>query len=159
MKKLFIVSLLLLVSFINSQGQWYVKKYNISDINFLSQGQLEESLAKSKSDFFVSVAVSGFGGAVFLIFRYLRPGMGEDPSFFEQLIGDEGVNKLGMAIGTGFVAGGIIAGISYLGRIGRIKSVINKNYPGTGSLNISPSIFCQRYARSYCRGVTLTYNF
>ena len=159
MKKVIIVAFLLLISFINSSGQWYLRRYAVSDINFLSREQLDESLVKSKKDLLGSGITAGSGGVIFLIFKYLRPGMSNDPSVIEQLLGDEGMNKVGMIAGVGLMVGGTIASIVYIGRIGRIKSVINKNYPSFGSLDISPAIILNSYTRSYCSGFSLTYCF
>ncbi len=85
--------------------------------------------------------------------------MSDDPSFFEQLIGDKGVNDIGMITGAGILIGGTIASIAYLGRIVRIKSVIKKNYPLDGSVNILPAMILNNYTQSYCPGFTLNYNF
>jgi hypothetical protein len=159
MKKVVLSTFLLLILFINSSGQWYLKKYQVTDINFLSQSQLEESLLKSKKNLLIAGGIAGTGGVIFLIFKFIQPGMNEDPSDFEQLIGDEGVNEIGMITGIGIAIGGTIAGIAYLGRIGRIKSILNKNYPNTGSLRISPSLILNGYTRASCPGIALTYNF
>jgi hypothetical protein len=159
MKKVIISTILLLILFINLSGQWYVKKYHVTDINFLTREQLEESLANSKTGLKTAGIIAGTGGVFFLGFKYLRPGMSDDPSIIEQILGDEGVNKVGMITGIGILIGGSIAGIVYLGRIGRIKSVINRNYPSVGSLDISPTIILNGYTRSSSPGFMLTYNF
>jgi hypothetical protein len=159
MKKIIIISCLILISFIDSYGQWYVKKYKVTDINFLSKVQLEESLVKTKKDLLTAGGIAGAGGVFFLLFKYLRPGMSDDPTVIEQILGDEGVNKAGMITGIGILIGGSIASIVYIGRIGKIKSVINKNFPPFGSIDISPVIILSRYTRSSCPGLTLTYNF
>ena len=159
MKKSIIVSCLLLLSFINSNGQWYVKKYNVTDINFLSREQLEESLGKSKNALLFSGCIAGSGGLFMILSIYVHPGMSEDPSVFEQLIGDKGIDNILLYAGAGMLVGGTIASIVYLGRVGRIKSVIKKNYPSVGSLDISPAIILNSYTRSYSPGFTLTYNF
>jgi hypothetical protein len=99
------------------------------------------------------------GGAAFLISKYLKPGMSDDPTVIEQLLGDDGVNKVGMITGAGLIIWGSIASIVHLGRIGRIRSVINKNYPSVGSLEISPAIILNGYARSFCAGFSLNYSF
>ncbi|MGC1392011.1 MAG: hypothetical protein WA816_13325 [Bacteroidales bacterium] len=159
MKKVVISAFLLLFLFINSYGQWYLKKYQVTDINSLSKEQLEESLLNSKSSLLTSGIIAGSGGALFLVFKYLAPGMSDDPTIIEQILGDEGVNKVGMVTGIGILIGGSIASIAYLGRIGRINSVLRKNYPSFGSLDISPTIVLSRINRSSCPGLRLTYNF
>ena len=159
MKKVIISTILLLILFINLSGQWYIKKYHVNDINFLTREQLEESLANSKTGLKTAGIIAGTGGVFFLGFKYLRPGMSDDPSIIEQLLGDEGVNKVGMITGIGILIGGSIADIAYLGRIGRIKSVISRNYSSYGSLNISPKIILNGYTRSSSPGFRLIYNF
>jgi|GEM_PF-1179700 len=159
MKKVIISIILLLILFINLSGQWYVKKYHVTDINFLTREQLEESLANSRTGLKMAGIIAGTGGVFFLGFKYLRPGMSDDPSVIEQLLGEDGVNNAGMIMCAGILIGGSIAGIVYLGRIGRIKSVINKNYPSVGSLDISPAIILNGYTRLSSPGLRLTYNF
>jgi hypothetical protein len=159
MKKVIILTFLLLISFINSSGQWYLKKYQVPDINSLSRDQLEESLINSKRNLLTASEIAGTGGVIFIIFKYLRPGMSDDPTVIEQILGDKGVNKVGMITGIGILIGGTIAGVAYLGRIGKIKSVINKNYPALGSLDLSPAIVLNSHTRSYCAGFSLTYSF
>jgi hypothetical protein len=159
MKKVIISAFLLLIYVINSSGQWYVKKYQINDINFLSKVQLEESLQNSKNKLLFAGCTVTMGGAAFLISKYLKPGMSDDPTVIEQLLGDDGVNKVGMITGAGLIIWGSIASIVHLGRIGRIRSVINKNYPSVGSLEISPAIILNGYARSFCAGFSLNYSF
>ena len=159
MKKVIIVTFLALISIINSYGQWYVKKYQITDINFLSKVQLEESLQNSKNKLLFAGCTVAMGGAAFLISKYLKPGMSDDPTVIEQLLGDDGVNKVGMITGAGLFIWGSIASIVHLGRIGRIRSVINKNYPPLGSLRISPTIMSNGFTRSSCQGFSLIYNF
>ena len=158
-KKVILVTFLMLVSLFNSSGQWYVKKYQVTDINSLTSGQLEESLANSKTGLKSAGIIAGTGGVFFLGFKYLRPGMSDDPTVIEQLLGDNGVNMVGMIISGGILIGGTIASIVYIGRIEKIKSVINKNFPPFGSIDISPAIILNRYTRSSCPGFTLTYKF
>ena len=69
------------------------------------------------------------------------------------------MGKTYIVAGAGMVAGGIITGIIYLGRFGKIRSTINNNYPSAGSLNVSPLLILNSYTKSYCPGFTLTYNF
>ena len=159
MKKVIISAFLLLIYVINSSGQWYVKRYQVTDINFLSKVQLEESLQNSKNKLLFAGCTVAMGGAAFLISKYLKPGMSDDPTVIEQLLGDDGVNKVGMITGAGLFIWGSIASIVHLGRIGRIRSVINKNYPSVGSLEISPAIILNGYARSYSAGFSLNYSF
>jgi hypothetical protein len=159
MKKLILVSCFLLMSFISSYGQWYSKEYIVSDINLLSKQQLEESLQTSKKDLLISGAVAGMGGVVLLIVKYFPYVESDESTFWEQLLGERAINGMGIVMGAGLIAGGVIAGIVYLGRIGTINSTINRNYPSAGSLHISPTIILNSNSQSYSPGISLTYNF
>jgi len=159
MTKIVIAIFLLSVSFSNSFGQWYVKRYQVNDINFLTKTQLEESLATSKKDLLTAGGIAGFGGILIVVFKYLKPGMSDDPSFIEQLLGDKGVNDIGIGLGIGMLAGGTIASIVYIGRIGSIRSAINRNYPSYGLFKVSPAIILNTDTRSSFPGFRLTYNF
>ena len=159
MKKIILVSSLLIISISTSYSQWYVKKYNVTDINFLSSEQLEESLINSKAGLLYSGIVAGIGGGIFLVAKYLPYEQDENSTFLEQLIGEKGMNGILIFTGAGILIGGSIACIAYLGRIGRIRSVINRNYSTSGSLKISPTLILPDYTRSYCPGLTVTYNF
>ena len=159
MKKYCYVFFFLLISVNNIFGQWYVKKYQVSDINSLTKTQLEESLKNAKSDLLISGGIAGLGGVMIVIFKYLKPGMSDDPSVIEELIGDDGMNKIGMAVGFGFLAGGIVASIVYSGRLGSIRSAIRRNYPYDGSLSLSPGMIINRYSRITSPGIKLTYSF
>lgn len=158
MKKISIVTWLFIISVFNSYGQWYNKKYNVSDINLLTKEQLEESLSNSKNGLTISGCVAGIGGIAFIITRYV-PQPIEDPTFIEQLIGDEGMNTIYQGISAGLLVGGTIASLAYLGRNARIKATIKKNYPTLGSLNISPTLLLNNHKGSYLPGITLTFNF
>ena len=159
MKKISVVLSFLFLTLSSSYGQWYVKKYQVTDINLLSKEQLEESLLKSNRDLLTSGVTAGAGALIFIIFKYAKPGMSEDPGVIEQLLGDKGVNKIGLIAGAGILIGGTIASIVYIGRSGRIKSIIRRNYPTVGSLDFSPAVILNSYTRSSCPGFTLTYNF
>jgi hypothetical protein len=106
-----------------------------------------------------AVAIGG-GGALAVIGVFtLYIGFGHDPSPFEEAIGNKFMGHTYLIMGAGVFAGGMIASFIYQGRMERIKSVIRKNFPSAGSLNISPAIILNSSTRSYCPGFTLTYNF
>jgi hypothetical protein len=160
MKKLLIVTGLLAISILNSSGQWYLKKYNVSNINLLSKTQLEESLASARKDLGTSGIVAGVG-ALGIIggFATLNWGLGDDPSDLEEMLGSDFLGHTYIVLGAGVLTGGIISCIFNLGKIGRIKTVINRNYGLPGSLNISPSIIKNNYSHLSCPGLKLTINF
>ncbi len=114
MKQIVFTIYFLLILRVSSHAQWYVKKYNVTDIDFLSR---------------------------------------------EQLTGERGMKDLLMVTGAGIVVGGAIAVIIYLGRIGKIKSVINEYYSCTGPLKLSPAIIVNYDNQTFCPGITLTFNF
>jgi hypothetical protein len=158
MKRTILITLMTIASFLNSNGQWYVRQYHVNDINFLTKNQLEESLRKSKKDLLISGGIAGLGGLIFVIYRYAKPGMSDDPSWFEEFIGDEGVNKIGMTAGAGILIAGTITSICHLGRMVKIKS-IGRNVRSFGSLKISPAIRFNSFNRSFSPGINITCNF
>jgi hypothetical protein len=153
--KSIIIICLILISLINSYGQWYVKKYNVTDLNALTQDQLNESLKNSKNNLLASGICAGIG-AVLIIVPF---GMSEDPGVIEQLFGDHGMNAVFDVIGTGVIAGSIVAGFVYLDRIGKIKSVLKLRNSNMGTLNISPNLRLNNYTGSFNPGITFTYWF
>jgi hypothetical protein len=159
MKKLLIVLCLSFPSFCNSSGQWYVKRYNVTDIKLLSIQQLDESLEKSKKQLIFSGCVAGFGGLLVISSLYLHPGMSDDPSTFEQLLGDKGMDDIYLCVGAGILACGIISSLNLLGRISKIKLTMIHNYQSTVSLNISPAAILNYQTKSFCPGFRLTCNF
>ena len=160
MGKIIIVTSFLVISSFSSYGQWYVRDYNVYDISLLSKEQLEESLKGTKKDLLYSGVFAGIGGLTILGGTVtLNNGVDEDASFIEQLLGSKFMGKTYIVAGAGMVVGGIITGIIYLGRFGKIRSTINNNYPSAGSLNVSPLVILNSYTKSYCPGFTVTYNF
>ena len=158
MKNAIIIFLLILASN-SSYGQWYVNKYKVTNINMLTKEQLDESLKASKKNLLVSGIVAGMGGCIFLVSIYGTWTPVEDPTLLEQILGDKGMNAIATATGVALLAGGTIAAAVFLGRTAQIKYVLHKNYPSTGSLNISPTLVYGKYSASPGLGVSLTYNF
>jgi hypothetical protein len=64
MKKLLFILSVLLFSFNNSDGQWFVKKYQISVINQISRSQFEKSLEKAKYNLLTPSIIAGSGGCI-----------------------------------------------------------------------------------------------
>jgi hypothetical protein len=159
MKKLLTICFLVIISFVNVNGQWYVKKYGVKDINDLTRDQLTVSFEESKWSLITSGGIALMGGGVYLISKYGDNSIGEDATFFEQLLGERGKKKLGMAAGFGMLAGGAIGVIVYAGRKGKISSVIRNNYPYSGLIELSPTVILCRSTRAYYPGLALTYNF
>lgn len=159
MKKISFVFCLLLISFMNTKGQWYEKKYNVTDIDFLSGEQLAESLKDSKRNLLYSGIAAGIGGFLMYLPRLSPAEVDDNSPVVQQLIGNEGMDKITFGFGAGILAGGTIAGIVYIGRIGRIKSAIKRNYPYLGSLNISPGFVVNRNSNTIQPQFRITYKF
>jgi hypothetical protein len=159
MKKLASATIFLLLLCLSSNGQWYQKKYAVSDINALSLEQLQESLQESKTNTYISLGVTGVGGLLILAGLYLPYEITEESTFWEQLVGSKGMSYITTGVGVFCVVGGIISTFDFLGRTSKIKNTIQRNYPVTRSLNISPKIMFNKYSRTSSAGVSLTINF
>jgi hypothetical protein len=159
MKRIALASCLLLLLSLNSFGQWYQKKYQVTDINALSLDQLQESLQDSRSGTYLSLGFAGLGGLLILGGIYLPYEVNEDSGFWEQLIGSKGMNYLITGVGVICAVGGTISTFNFLGRISKIKNTMRRNYPVTGSLNITPKIIFNKYSGTSSAGVALTINF
>jgi hypothetical protein len=161
MKSVFILIGLFIVCMTDTYGQWYTKKYEVTDIDYLTQQQLEESARNTKTGIYGSLAVMGAGGLVILAERFI-PYKEEDDdnvTIIEALLGEKGVHNLTIAGGVVIAAGGAIASIVYLSRLGTIKSALKRNYPVQGSFNITPALLTEKYSHAVCPGLALTFNF
>jgi len=157
MKKILVVIFFLILSDF-SQAQWYSKKYRVDDINQLTLLQLDESLKSAKNDVLASGLTAVFGGCLFVLGKYSML-TSDNPSFFEQLVGEKGMNDLWAGVGVGLFAGGAIAFFGYLEREGHIKTAMRQNFPGMGTIHLSPRINLGRFSPSGNFGVTLSCNF
>ena len=159
MKKIIIILSLLIISFTNSYGQWYAKKYQVSDINLLSKEQLQESLVSSRNGILYSGLAGGMGALIYVLGKNKLFDLPDNPTFVEQLLGRNGVNALTAGVGAAIFAGGVISTISYMERVGKIKTALNKKGQSFGSVYIAPKIFSNEHLASYQIGVSLTCNF
>jgi hypothetical protein len=159
MKKVIIILSLLLLSFTNSYGQWYVKKYHKSDINLLSKEQLQESLESSRKGILYSGLTAGMGTLIYVLGKNKLFDLPENPTFVEQLLGRNGINALTAGVGAALFAGSAISAISYMKRTGKIKTALSKQRQSFGSVYIAPKIFTNDHLESYQIGVSLTYHF
>ncbi len=159
MKKINLVICLAILILNNASGQWYTRKYKVSDINLLSRNQLEESLKQAKTNVLESSLIAASGIAIFAISKYSTWSSDEDPSLFEQVAGEEGKKMIGITVGTALFTGGVFATFGYMTRIKKIKSAIQKNFPAVGALHVSPAIIPDRFTTSCHLGVSLTYHF
>lgn len=115
----------------------------------------------TKTGIYSSLAIAGVGGVVILLERLIPYKVDEDenPTIIEQLLGDKGVHTLTIAAGICIAGAGAIGSITYLGRLGTIRSALNRNFPPSGSVNLSPAIVFSDYSRTICPGFTLTCSF
>ncbi|MFN8239758.1 MAG: hypothetical protein U0X39_03295 [Bacteroidales bacterium] len=159
MKTSVIVLFLVILTFAEANGQWYYTKYQVNDIHALSTQQLDESLQNSRQNFLASGCVTGLGGLFFVLGYYVKPGMSDDPDFFEQLLGDKGVNFLIMGLGVCMVAGGAVATIVFATRSGRIKAVLNERPPSGAFASLRPSLYYSPNSTGITPGLTLRFTF
>ena len=159
MKKSILTLLLLTFILGNSFGQWYTKKYQVSDINLLSEKQMEESIKDSKNSSLAGILTAGIGGLIYILGSNSVFELSDNPTLLEQLMGKKGINDCAMVMGAGMMGAGVIVSISYEGRIGKIKSALSKKTPSTGSIRISPKLFPNRYTGSMQPGILMTLNF
>lgn len=160
MKKTIIFSGLLVLCAINVYGQWYVNKYNVTDIDFLSQRELEASIHESRQAVYGSLIFAGMGGAIVLIERFFPYEADEENmTLIETILGEKGMRKVIIAGGVGVSAAGVVAAFIYLDRLGTLKSALRSNFPTVGSLSLSPTLIMERTSHNLCPGFTLTYNF
>ena len=159
LRKIVFTACLTIVLVAQTNGQWYEKKYNVTDINYLTRDQLDKSLKESRTSLMYSGIVTCTGAVLFLAGRYLPYELDDNSSFLEQLIGENGMKKIMMATGVATFTGGAIAGIVYLARIGKINSVINQNYSLNGNIQILPVMIVNSSDYSLSPGISITYYF
>ena len=152
-----IFSMLILSNY--SNAQWYKRKYNVYDINKLTSEQLNESLWDSKTNLGMSGVAVGLGAVVFVISKYNLWTTNDEPSLFEQLIGEKGMNDIYAGAGIAIMAGGLIAFLSNVERIKNIKMAIHRNFPPVGHIRFTPKIDYNRYTASGNLGLSITYKF
>ena len=158
MRKSVIVLFLLIITTDNSFGQWYNKKYHVSDINLLSVEQLQKSLKESKTSSLGAIFVACFGGFLVIGGTNQLFDLPDHPTLMEELMGKKGSNDMACVVGAGMVAGGVLASINFESRIRKIKVAINKKAE-TGSIRISPMILSNNSSGLRLPGLLLTYKF
>jgi hypothetical protein len=83
----------------------------------------------------------------------------EESTFIEQLLGEKNVNNLYIAGGVAIAAGGIVAAITYLARMGTIRSELEDPFSSSGSFSLEPAIFIERSSNNILPGLTMTFRF
>ena len=159
MKKTVGILIFLICNCIVVQGQWYTKRYKVTDINQLTKIQLDESLRNSKNDMYGSMAVMALGGVVYTLGHYSVFDLSDNPTLLEQLMGKKGVNDAAMVIGAGLVIGGFISVVSSNSRVNKIKAALSKNFPALGAVRLLPAVIANIATRTVSPGVSLAINF
>jgi hypothetical protein len=159
MKRIIIVLSLLACISADACSQWYVKQYNVQDISLLNEQQLEESLRNTRNNVYYSLITTGVGGVVVLLAILLPYEETEESTFIEQLLGEKNVNNLYIAGGVAIAAGGIVAAITYLARMGTIRSELEDPFSSSGSFSLEPAIFIERSSNNILPGLTMTFRF
>ncbi len=83
----------------------------------------------------------------------------EESTFVEQLLGEKNVNNLYIAGGVAIAAGGLVAAITYLARMGTIRSELEEPFSYSGSFSLEPAIFIERSSNNILPGLTMTFRF
>ena len=159
MKRIIIVMSALLFISADACSQWYVKQYNVQDISLLTEQQLEESLKNARDNVYVSLVVSGVGGVVVLLTVLFPYEESEESTLVEELLGEKNVNNLYIAGGVALAAGGLVAAITYLARMGTIRSELEDPFSSSGSFSLEPAIFIERSSNNILPGLTMTFRF
>lgn len=160
MKKIILGLILLIIAIADSYGQWYSKQYGVTDLNFLTKEQMEASMHDASFGILAAGAAAGIGGLIIWAGKStLKNGLGEDPTFIEDLLGSEFIGKASIILGAVTVTGGAIAGLAYFIRHETIRSAISRNYGPAASLSLSPSIITTGIKRSSALGLTVSVNF
>jgi hypothetical protein len=160
MKKAVLVLALFALMAIDSEGQWYNKKYGVSDINGLTEEQLSTSFQESGNNLLIAAVVAGCGGLLIWAGKStIKNGLDEDATAIEQLFGAEFMGKTYIVLGVGAIAGGTVTALVLFGRHERIRSVLHRNYGPAASLSISPSVITTGFMQSPAVGMTVRVNF
>jgi len=158
MKKQIIISILFFAILCNSSGQWYYKKYKVTEISDLSSLQLEESLENEMlnlrvSRYFVFAGACGLAaGTVMIANNSATPVLpGEDPSNF--------MAGLYFTAGLGFAAGGLAYAIVSRKHINHIKTAQRQLILNGSSLNIHPEFLPGRRNEKFVPVISLFLSF
>jgi hypothetical protein len=153
------ISLLLMMVFINTSAQWYQKTYGVDRIDLLSDTQMDEAEVHAKT-----IATNGaiticIGGVSCLAgYLYISKGLGEDPTFIEELLGPKVIGRGLVILGIGTAATGAVIGMVGLIRKSSIQGARNRYNP-EGNLNITPILFTNYKTGSVNPGISFTLNF
>lgn len=160
MKKLIAVLILIMITIVDSYGQWYSKKYIVTDINLLTKEQMETLMRDQSGNILAAGVVAGVGGLMIWGGRStLKNGFDDDVTFLEDLLGPEFLGKTYIIFGITTIACGTVAGVLFFIRHEIMRSALSRNYGHEATLSISPSVITTRITRSSALGLTVSVNF
>jgi hypothetical protein len=158
MKKM-LFSLLLMMVFVTTSAQWYQKTYGVNRIDLLTDTQMKEAEDNAKKIAVNGAITIGVGAVSCLAgFLYIKEGLGEDPTFFEELLGPKIIGKGLIILGIGCAATGAVIGMVGLTRKSSIQAARNRYYP-EGSLNIAPILISDYGNGKINPGVSIVLRF
>jgi len=143
-----------------AQDKWYYNKYEVNDLVELTPEQYNLALKDAKNLSWASLIVTGTGVGIYFIGRSTKKnGLDEDPTFMEELLGNEVVGYGTMGIGIVTVAGGIIGSLVGVARIGMIKKSGRNALAPDGYLSISPLLIIGKRNSLESAGIALHISF
>lgn len=141
-----------------AQDKWYYNKYEVNDLVELTPEQYNLALKDAKNLTWASLIVTGTGVGIYFIGRSTKKnGLDENPTFMEELLGNEVVGYGTMGIGIVTVAGGIIGSLVGVTRIGMIKKSGRYALAPDAYLSITPLM--GQYSSMKSTGIALHFTF
>ncbi|NVO21629.1 MAG: hypothetical protein HXX13_18150 [Bacteroidetes bacterium] len=159
MKRIIVLSIVILMLINQAFGQWYTRKYHVNSINLLTREQLDESLKASKNNLMGSGICAGMGLGLILVSRYGSWAPETNPTLIQQIMGKKWKNTTAYIFGGALLLGGSTAFVINLGRIPKIKKTLNSNYHSSGSISARPGIIPAGPDGSFSGGISMQYNF
>jgi hypothetical protein len=165
MKRLTLLTILVIFACNITAGQWYFKDYGVQSLNELTKSELEGALHHCQSRQSLHLVISGVSVAMLVtgIVLYnnsmdLAEGPIEDP--------DTWAGGMGVIFGVGFIVwGAILAPVGLIGtivqsdKIADLKEALGSPDLKLGMLNYPVNAPCVSYYASPAFGVTLTFHF
>jgi hypothetical protein len=145
---------------LNINGQWYQKQYHVNSIENLSPEELKLSLANAKETTWTGVGCAVVGGVAILYAKYgYKNGIPDDATFFEQIMGAQGMKVITGISGIALLGGGIITTIVGLDRTSKIKKVMNNFDIPYATITLNPVVLTNRINRDLYPGIGVVVRF
>lgn len=165
MKRLTLLSIIVIFVCNITFGQWYFKDYGVQSLNELTKSELEGALhhCQSRMNLYLTISGISIASLVFGIVLYnnsmdLAEGSSDDP--------DSWAGAMGVIFGVGFIGWGviltplgIIGSIVQSGRISDLKEALGSPDLKLGLINYPVTGLRGSYKASSTIGVTLTFHF